>query len=78
MKTTTAQISRRNFLTVSGAAAAFLAAQTAKTTAFAELATSESVPQKKKYPIGLEALFSERRTRPRSAEHAPHGGEDGL
>ena len=60
MKNTTANVSRRNFLTVSGAAAAaVLAAQATPSTAFAELVTNESASQKKKYPIGLE-LYSVR------------------
>jgi len=65
MKNNPHQISRRNFLTVSGAAAAVLAAQATKTTAFAGLATNDaaspasSMPGKKKYPIGLE-LYSVR------------------
>src|SRR5277367_520773 len=60
MKNTTAHISRRNFLTVSGvAAAAVLAAQATPTSALAELAANEPAPQKKKYPIGLE-LYSVR------------------
>jgi sugar phosphate isomerase/epimerase len=52
-------ISRRNFLAVSGAAVAALAAQTTTGTAFAALAGSEAAPIKKKYPIGLE-LYSVR------------------
>src|ERR1035441_9017798 len=56
-------ISRRNFLTVSGAAVAVLAAQAARTTALAADTTNEIVPPPasgaKKYPIGLE-LYSVR------------------
>ena len=55
-------ISRRNFLTVSGAAATVLAAQTVNTTAFAQLAANDTAPagsRTKKYPIGLE-LYSVR------------------
>ncbi len=52
-------ISRRNFLTVAGTAAAGLAAQATTGTAFAALADSETTPEKKKYPIGLE-LYSVR------------------
>ncbi len=59
MNNANAHISRRNFLTVSGAAAAFLTAQATPATAFAELVASEPAPQKKKYPIGLE-LYSVR------------------
>jgi sugar phosphate isomerase/epimerase len=65
MKNDRSLISRRNFLTVSGAAAALLAAQATPTTAFAEPATGETAPPaspmpgKKKYPIGLE-LYSVR------------------
>jgi sugar phosphate isomerase/epimerase len=65
MKNNPHHISRRNFLTVSGAAAAVLAAQATPTTAFAALATNGAaspaspMPGKKKYPIGLE-LYSVR------------------
>src|ERR1035437_9868390 len=65
MKNDLNHISRRNFLTVSGAAAAVMAAQATKTTAFAALAANEAappaspVPDAKKYPIGLE-LYSVR------------------
>jgi sugar phosphate isomerase/epimerase len=65
MKNDLNHISRRNFLTVSGAAAAVLAAQATKTTAFAALAANEAappaspVPDTRKYPIGLE-LYSVR------------------
>src|ERR1035438_9860525 len=58
-------ISRRNFLTVSGAAAAALAAQATQSTAFAALAADEAAsaaspaPAAKKHPIGLE-LYSVR------------------
>lgn len=55
-------ISRRNFLTVSGAAATILAAPAMNTTAFAQLAAGKAVPansRAKKYPIGLE-LYSVR------------------
>lgn len=58
-------ISRRNFLTVTGAAAAVLAAQATKNTSFAALAPGETAPSEsttkgaKKYPIGLE-LYSVR------------------
>ena len=52
-------ISRRNFLTVAGTAAAGLAAQATIGTAFAALADGETTPEKKKYPIGLE-LYSVR------------------
>jgi len=52
-------ISRRNFLTVAGTAAAGLAAQATTGTAFAALADGETTPGKKKYPIGLE-LYSVR------------------
>ena len=64
MKNNPHHISRRNFLTVSGAAAV-LAAQATPTTAFAALATNGAaspaspMPGKKKYPIGLE-LYSVR------------------
>jgi sugar phosphate isomerase/epimerase len=61
MKNNLHPISRRNFLTVSGAAAV-LAASAGNTSALAALATSESVPSVspvKKYPIGLE-LYSVR------------------
>ena len=60
MKTNVEPSSRRNFLTVSGAAAAVLAAQAMRSTAFAALAASEAATaispskEKKKYPIGLE------------------------
>ena len=59
MNNANAHISRRNFLTVSETAAAFLTAQATPATAFAELVASEPAPQKKKYPIGLE-LYSVR------------------
>ena len=58
-------ISRRNFLTVSGAAAAVLAAQGTGTIAFSQLAATDSTPPAspakglRKYPIGLE-LYSVR------------------
>jgi len=52
-------ISRRNFLTVSGAAAVVLAAQATKTTAFAAPAADATTSDAKKYPIGLE-LYSVR------------------
>jgi len=58
-------ITRRNFLVLSGGAAAVLAAQATQITALAALATSESTrpaspaPDKKKYPIGL-GLYSVR------------------
>jgi len=57
MKNNLHHISRRNFLTVSGAAAAVLATQVTPTIAFAQLAAGG--PVKKKYPIGLE-LYSVR------------------
>jgi sugar phosphate isomerase/epimerase len=65
MKTNADSVSRRNFLTVSGAAAAVLAAHATRSPAFAALAASEAAPaippatDKKKYPIGLE-LYSVR------------------
>ncbi len=61
MKTNVDPISRRNFLTVSGAAAAVLAANATKSPVFAALAANETAPpkEKKKYPIGLE-LYSVR------------------
>ena len=58
-------ISRRNFLTISGAAAALLAAPVTPNTALAALVVSEAAPlaspapDRKKYPIGLE-LYSVR------------------
>jgi sugar phosphate isomerase/epimerase len=58
-------ITRRNFLTISGAAAAVLAAQATRTSAFAEPAATDTAPPvssepgKTKYPIGLE-LYSVR------------------
>ena len=58
-------ISRRNFLTFSGAAAALLAAPVTSNTALAALVVSEALPpvspapDRKKYPIGLE-LYSVR------------------
>ena len=63
MKNNLQNLSRRNFLTVSGAAAALMAAQATKPTAFAALASGETAPPTpankvaKKYPIGLE-LYS--------------------
>ncbi len=65
MKTTLQHISRRNFLSVSGATTAFLAAQAMPNSALAAFTASEAVPAasaapgKKKYPIGLE-LYSVR------------------
>jgi sugar phosphate isomerase/epimerase len=65
MKNNPHHISRRNFLTVSGAAAAVLAAQASPNIALAAFATNDAAPPaspmpgKKKYPIGLE-LYSVR------------------
>src|ERR1022692_4807473 len=65
MKNNPRHISRRNFFTVSGAAAAVLAAQASPNTALAAFVANDAlpvalpVPGKKKYPIGLE-LYSVR------------------
>lgn len=63
MKNNLKPITRRNFLTVSGAAAAFLSAQALPNNAWAALAASDGAPApvlaQKKYPIGLE-LYSVR------------------
>src|SRR5882724_7953018 len=63
MKNNPRSISRRNFLTISGTAAAILAAQATQPAAFAALATNDVAPvippARKKYPIGLE-LYSVR------------------
>ena len=60
MKNKLQNLSRRNFLSVSGTAAAALAAQAVKHTSVAALAANEAAAQAspakamKKYPIGLE------------------------
>jgi sugar phosphate isomerase/epimerase len=59
MKNNLHPISRRNFLAVSGAAAAVLAAQVTPNTALAALTASDATPGGGKYPIGLE-LYSVR------------------
>src|SRR5882724_790336 len=63
MKNNPRSISRRNFLTISGTAAALIAAQATQPAAFAALATNDVAPvippAPKKYPIGLE-LYSVR------------------
>ncbi len=62
MKNTTASLSRRNFLTVSAAAAAGLAAQVSASAGFAaeaNAAADQPANGKKHYPIGLE-LYSVR------------------
>src|ERR1700730_1917666 len=65
MKNKPAQISRRNFLTVSGTAAAVLATQTTTNNAFAASPSGETASpalptmNTKKHPIGLE-LYSVR------------------
>jgi sugar phosphate isomerase/epimerase len=59
-KTVTASLSRRNFLALSGAIPAVIAAQTGPSGAFAaDLAANPAAPSAKKYPIGLE-LYSVR------------------
>ena len=69
MKTKVASVSRRNFLTVSGAAA-ILAAHAPQPSVFAALAANEAPPTKeeKKYPIGLE-LYSVRTELARDLPH---------